>query len=75
MVNLSTWAILPARNERAMEIAVAKIGPIAASINASPYTFQHYQLVIHSVKTFISILIIYFSAQESMMISFALHTL
>ncbi|KAF2905599.1 hypothetical protein ILUMI_00576 [Ignelater luminosus] len=42
MVNLSTWAILPARNERAMEIAVAKIGPIAASINASPYTFQHY---------------------------------
>lgn len=43
MVNITTWAILPARDERAMEAAVAKIGPIAASINASPHTFQLYQ--------------------------------
>uniref|UniRef100_A0A1Y1JVG1 Peptidase C1A papain C-terminal domain-containing protein n=3 Tax=Photinus pyralis TaxID=7054 RepID=A0A1Y1JVG1_PHOPY len=42
IVNLSSWAILPARNERAMEIAIYKIGPIAASINASPHTFQLY---------------------------------
>ncbi|XP_025829028.1 cathepsin L1 [Agrilus planipennis] len=42
MVNITTWAILPARNERAIEIAVAKIGPIAVSINASPHTFQLY---------------------------------
>lgn len=42
MVNVSSWAILPARDERAMEIAIAKIGPIAASINASPHTFQLY---------------------------------
>ncbi|XP_044257437.1 procathepsin L isoform X1 [Tribolium madens] len=42
IVNLTTWAILPARDERALELAVAKIGPVAASINASPHTFQLY---------------------------------
>ncbi|XP_017772618.1 PREDICTED: cathepsin L1-like [Nicrophorus vespilloides] len=42
MVNVSSWAILPARDEKALEIALAKIGPIAASINASPHTFQLY---------------------------------
>lgn len=42
MVNVSSWAILPARDERALEIALARIGPIAASINASPRTFQLY---------------------------------
>ncbi|KAK4871738.1 hypothetical protein RN001_015862 [Aquatica leii] len=42
LVNISSWAILPAKNERAMEIAITKIGPIAASINASPHTFQLY---------------------------------
>ncbi|KAJ3639963.1 hypothetical protein Zmor_003289 [Zophobas morio] len=42
LVNVTTWAILPARDERALEIAVAKIGPIAVSINASPHTFQLY---------------------------------
>lgn len=44
-MNVSSWAILPARDERAMESAIAKIGPIAASINASPHTFQLYQWV------------------------------
>lgn len=43
IVNVSSWAILPARDERALEIAIAKIGPVAASINASPHTFQLYQ--------------------------------
>ncbi|CAH0562411.1 unnamed protein product [Brassicogethes aeneus] len=42
IANISSWAILPARDEKAMEMAVAKIGPIAASINASPRTFQLY---------------------------------
>ncbi|XP_019865917.1 procathepsin L isoform X2 [Aethina tumida] len=42
IANVSSWAILPARDEKALEIAIAKIGPIAASINASPRTFQLY---------------------------------
>nr|UHM21919.1 cathepsin L14 [Zabrotes subfasciatus] len=42
IVNITSWAVLPARDERALEAAVAKIGPIAASINASPHTFQLY---------------------------------
>ncbi|KAJ8941441.1 hypothetical protein NQ318_016073 [Aromia moschata] len=37
IANITSWAVLPARDERALEIAVAKIGPIAASINASPH--------------------------------------
>ncbi|GJQ65735.1 hypothetical protein Trydic_g11920 [Trypoxylus dichotomus] len=42
IVNVSSWAILPPRDEKALEIALAKIGPVAASINASPHTFQLY---------------------------------
>ncbi|KAJ8664938.1 hypothetical protein QAD02_006600 [Eretmocerus hayati] len=42
VVNITNWAILPARDERALEAAVATVGPIAASINASPKTFQLY---------------------------------
>ncbi|XP_012533189.1 cathepsin L1 isoform X1 [Monomorium pharaonis] len=42
VVNITSWAILPARDEKALETAVATIGPIAASINASPKTFQLY---------------------------------
>ncbi|CAH1158653.1 unnamed protein product [Phyllotreta striolata] len=42
LVNLTSWAVLPARDERALEVAVAKIGPVAVSINASPDTFQLY---------------------------------
>ncbi|XP_072757222.1 cathepsin K [Anoplolepis gracilipes] len=42
VVNITSWAILPARDEKALEAAVATIGPIPASINASPKTFQLY---------------------------------
>ncbi|XP_015600148.1 cathepsin L1 [Cephus cinctus] len=42
VVNITSWAILPSRDERALEVAVATIGPIATSINASPKTFQLY---------------------------------
>ncbi|XP_076237784.1 cathepsin L4 [Calliopsis andreniformis] len=42
VVNITSWAVLPARDEKALEAAVANIGPIAASINASPKTFQLY---------------------------------
>ncbi|XP_014468689.1 PREDICTED: cathepsin L1-like [Dinoponera quadriceps] len=42
VVNITSWAILPARDEKALEAAVASIGPIAVSINAMPKTFQLY---------------------------------
>lgn len=45
VVNITSWAVLPARDEKVLEAAVATIGPIAASINASPKTFQLYQWV------------------------------
>lgn len=45
VVNITSWAILPAGDEKALEAAVATIGPIAASINAMPKTFQLYQWV------------------------------
>ncbi|KAK0169060.1 hypothetical protein PV327_002806 [Microctonus hyperodae] len=41
VVNITSWNILP-KDERALEAAVATIGPIAVSINASPKTFQLY---------------------------------
>ncbi|XP_032677457.1 cathepsin 8-like isoform X2 [Odontomachus brunneus] len=43
VVNITSWAILPARDEEALEAAVASVGPIAVSINAMPKTFQLYQ--------------------------------
>lgn len=43
MVNVTSWAILPANDERAIEAAVAHIGPVPASINATPRTFQLYR--------------------------------
>lgn len=49
VVNITSWAILPVRDEKALEAAVATIGPVAASINASPKTFQLYQLVSHFI--------------------------
>ncbi|XP_026474337.1 cathepsin L1-like [Ctenocephalides felis] len=42
VINITSWAILPSRDEDALENAVANIGPIAVSINASPETFQLY---------------------------------
>ncbi|XP_053973401.1 procathepsin L [Hylaeus volcanicus] len=48
VVNITSWAVLPARDERALEAAVATIGPIAASINASPKTFQLYHTGVYN---------------------------
>lgn len=42
VVNISTWAILPARDEQALATALATIGPVAVSINAAPKSFQLY---------------------------------
>ncbi|XP_066995458.2 cathepsin K [Anabrus simplex] len=42
VANTTSWAILPPQDETALQIAVAKIGPIAVSLNASPRTFQLY---------------------------------
>ncbi|XP_033213756.1 cathepsin L1-like [Belonocnema kinseyi] len=47
VAKVKSWAILPARDERALETAVATIGPIAVSINASPKTFQLYHTGIY----------------------------
>ncbi|XP_055383895.1 procathepsin L [Condylostylus longicornis] len=42
IVNVTTWSILPPKDEEALKAAVALIGPIAVSLNASPNTFQLY---------------------------------
>ncbi|XP_023168547.1 cathepsin L1 [Drosophila hydei] len=42
VVNVTSWAILPANDEKAIQAAVAHIGPVAVSINATPKTFQLY---------------------------------
>ncbi|XP_065370752.1 procathepsin L [Calliphora vicina] len=42
VVNVTSWAILPAKDEKSIEAAVAHIGPVAVSINATPKTFQLY---------------------------------
>ena len=42
MVNVTSWAIMPAKDEKAIEESVAHIGPVAVSINATPKTFQLY---------------------------------
>ncbi|KAL7290085.1 hypothetical protein TKK_0015812 [Trichogramma kaykai] len=42
IVNITSWAVLPARDELSLEAAVATIGPIAASINAGLQSFQLY---------------------------------
>ncbi|XP_011194246.1 procathepsin L [Zeugodacus cucurbitae] len=42
VVNVTSWAVLPAKDEKSIEAAVAHIGPIPISINASPRTFQLY---------------------------------
>nr|CAD7578702.1 unnamed protein product [Timema californicum] len=42
VVHITSWAVLPARDEKALQVAIATMGPVAASINASPHTFQLY---------------------------------
>ncbi|XP_037950379.1 procathepsin L [Teleopsis dalmanni] len=42
IVNVTSWAILPSKDESAIMAAVAHIGPVAVSINATPKTFQLY---------------------------------
>lgn len=42
VVNVTSWAIMPVRDENAIQAAVAHIGPVAVSINAAPKTFQLY---------------------------------
>ncbi|SPP81668.1 cathepsin L1 isoform X1 [Drosophila guanche] len=42
VVNVTSWAILPVNDEQAIQAAVAHIGPVAVSINATPKTFQLY---------------------------------
>uniref|UniRef100_A0A336KK13 cathepsin L n=1 Tax=Culicoides sonorensis TaxID=179676 RepID=A0A336KK13_CULSO len=42
IVNVTTWAILPPRQEELLQLAVATIGPIPISINAAPRSFQLY---------------------------------
>ncbi|XP_013168604.1 PREDICTED: cathepsin L1-like [Papilio xuthus] len=37
------WAALPARDEAAVERALANIGPLAVAVNAAPLTFQLYR--------------------------------
>ncbi|XP_075217821.1 cathepsin K-like [Lycorma delicatula] len=39
---IKTWTVLPPKDEYALKVAVAVIGPIAVAINASPSTFQLY---------------------------------
>lgn len=51
VVNVTTWAILPARDEDALRNAVAVVGPIAVSINASPKTFQLYSNGVYDDKS------------------------
>lgn len=41
-MNVTSWSILPAKDEEALKTAIATVGPIAVSINASPQTFQLY---------------------------------
>lgn len=49
-MNVTSWAILPARDEETLKTAVATVGPIAVSINASPKTFQLYSRGVYDDK-------------------------
>lgn len=48
VVNITSWAILPAKDEDALQQAIGAVGPVAVSINASPQTFQLYSDGIYS---------------------------
>ncbi|EDV90909.1 GH23974 [Drosophila grimshawi] len=47
VVNVTSWAILPANDENAIQAAVVHVGPVAVSINATPKTFQLYSAGIY----------------------------
>ncbi|XP_046406770.1 procathepsin L [Ischnura elegans] len=42
VANITDWNAVPARDEKALQVAVATMGPVAVSIDASPQTFQLY---------------------------------
>lgn len=48
VVNITSWAILPPKDEDALQQAIGAVGPVAVSINASPQTFQLYSDGIYS---------------------------
>lgn len=50
IVNITSWAILPARNENVMKAILNEVGPIAVSINAAPKTFQLYSEGVYGKK-------------------------
>lgn len=41
-VRARRWAMLP-KDENAIELALATIGPLAVAVNAAPLTFQLYR--------------------------------
>lgn len=51
IANISSWAILPARDEAALKTTIATIGPVAVSINASPKSFQLYSHGVYDDET------------------------
>ncbi|CRK94177.1 CLUMA_CG007693, isoform A [Clunio marinus] len=50
IVNITSWAILPRKNENVMKAILNEVGPIAVSINASLRTFQLYSKGIYDDK-------------------------
>lgn len=50
IVNITSWAILPSKNENIMKAILNEVGPIAISINAALKTFQLYSEGIYDDK-------------------------
>uniref|UniRef100_A0A8D8LVI0 Cathepsin K n=2 Tax=Cacopsylla melanoneura TaxID=428564 RepID=A0A8D8LVI0_9HEMI len=48
VVDISSWSVLPPQDEHALKVALATVGPLAVSINASPHTFQLYSSGIYN---------------------------
>jgi C1A family cysteine protease len=42
VANISSWAILPPKDEMSLRAAIYQVGPVAVSINAAPQSFQLY---------------------------------
>ena len=49
-MNVTSWAILPAKNENVMKAILNEVGPIAVSINAALKTFQLYSEGVYDDK-------------------------